>query len=155
MITYVPLPTSYRACVSILDHRKLGKQRVDALQIFTACTHPTNAWHSHPAVKMWRGAELGLLAFGIAACDEWIARGHVDTLRDNFITNGIRISDNSSLSTDYYPSWWGDDRVHSSHRALLLSLDSAYGRFNWTERPSRNIYWPDNTLPPTPARPQR
>ena len=57
--------------------RRIGKQRVAALQIVRALTQPGNGWRNYPAVRMWRGYE-GLGAYGIVNCHEWQGRGYAD-----------------------------------------------------------------------------
>jgi hypothetical protein len=41
------------------------------------------------------------------------------------------------------PPWWGDERLHASHRSNLLRKDPAhYGRFGWAEPPDLPYFWP-------------
>jgi len=56
-----------------LDTRRLGKQRVETLQIVRALTRPGNGWRHHPAVRMWRGYEEAL-------GDESLHRSHQSAL---------------------------------------------------------------------------
>lgn len=44
-----------------LDNKRLGKQRVEALQIADCIIKKPSAWKNHPAVKMWNGYEAYLL----------------------------------------------------------------------------------------------
>lgn len=54
MQTFVPFP-DLRRTAEVLDDRRLGKQRVEALQIIRALTRATYGWKRHPAVRMWEG----------------------------------------------------------------------------------------------------
>ena len=44
----------------MLDHRRLGKQRVEVLQILRALTRERYGWKSHPVVRMWAGYDEAL-----------------------------------------------------------------------------------------------
>ena len=40
-------------------------------------------------------------------------------------------------------SWFGDKRVHASHRSNLLRKDSEfYGKYNWKESSDLPYFWP-------------
>jgi len=54
MQTFLAYP-DYKLSASVLDMKRLGKQRVEAWQIVQALTVPEYGWKNHPAVKMWRG----------------------------------------------------------------------------------------------------
>lgn len=124
-------------CAMYLDMRRLGKQRVETLQILNAIVgNSTKGWVNHPATAMWRRNVHGLIAYGVAICDEWIARGYKDTCREKILA--ISCSD-----PDDMPEWWGDERVHSSHRAnLLRKMPEHYSQFGWTEDPNMPYFWP-------------
>ena len=61
MQTFLPYPDD-RASAADLDDRRLGKQRVETLQILRALTWRTYGWQNHPAVRMWRGFVPALVA---------------------------------------------------------------------------------------------
>jgi len=139
MQTFVPY-ADFRESAKVLDYRRLGKQRVETLQILQALTRitgrKTHGWRNHPATKMWENNVDGLAAYGVAICDEWVSRGYRDTVRDKLILNFL--PDELDL-----PEWWGDERVHSSHRANLLRKDfNFYSVNNWTEDPQMPYFWP-------------
>jgi hypothetical protein len=133
--TFLP----YQSCVksaSVLDMRRLGKQRVETLQILRCLVLGNSGWQHHPAVKMWKGYELFLSHYGCCICREWIKRGYQDTCLGK-IKNTIREDDN------WPPNWFGDDRLHSSHRSKLLNKNPVwYSQFGWTEKPDMNYFWP-------------
>jgi len=137
MQTFVP-HTSLELSAQVLDYRRLGKQRVETLQILNAMGAPAagrKGWTSHPATKMWSANRGALITYGVAICDEWIARGYRDTCRDKILAHG--------KPSDDMPWWWGDERVHSSHRANLLRKDfEYYSKFGWTEDPEMAYFWP-------------
>ena len=79
MQTFLPELT-FEASASALDYRRLGKQRVETYQILRTLTGKSDSWKNHPAVKMWRGYEKALCAYGLAICEEWrYVRGYKDT----------------------------------------------------------------------------
>ncbi|WP_202919120.1 MSMEG_6728 family protein [Saccharothrix deserti] len=80
MQTFLPRATFGRSAAT-LDTRRLGKQRVETLQILRALVWPEYGWKRHPAVLMWRGFTPALVAYGLAVCDEWRRRGHRDGTR--------------------------------------------------------------------------
>lgn len=134
MQTFVPYPDS-ELSASLLDDRRLNKQRVETFQILRAITDDTYGWQRHPAVEMWRGHVGALRVYGLAMCDVWSARGG----NDNADLRGrIAAFDSADESS---PAWWGDDRVHASHRGNLIRKDAGwYGRF-WDDEPCP-YFWP-------------
>lgn len=136
MQTFLPLK-SFEDSAKVLDMRRLGKQRVEALQILLINMDKTPAhWSNHPASRMWRQSEDALALYGIAMCAEWRRRGYVDNCLNEFHKR-IKCFD------PVMPDWLGDDRLHSSHRAALKAKDPQwYGQFGWTEEPRISYYWP-------------
>ena len=63
----------------LLDSPRLGKQRVETLQILRAIELPDYGWANHPAVLMWRGRTPALVAYGLAMARIWRERGFGDT----------------------------------------------------------------------------
>ena len=62
MQTFLPY-ASFEDVARTLDRKRLGKQRVEGMQILNVLAKPpgyTGAWANHPAVKMWRGYENAL-----------------------------------------------------------------------------------------------
>ena len=79
MQTFLPFP-DFKQSASVLDRKRLGSQRVEAMQIFNALTVPGHGYRHHPAAKMWRGSEEGLVRYVLTMCDEWTKRGFADTV---------------------------------------------------------------------------
>lgn len=141
MQTFLPLP-DLTLSASVLDRQRLGKQRVECKQIYLALTDPTYGWRNHPAVKMWRGYEPALAAYGALVCREWRARGYSDTLKTWF-TDRVDVVLSFTL-----PPWFGNPAFHLSHRSnLLRKLPSHYRTF-WPTDPDNLPYiWPDASCP--------
>ena len=132
---FVPSTEIYE-CGIILDRSRLCKQRVETLQLIRSNIDISAGWKNHPAAKMWADNISGLIAYGVAVCDIWISRGYQDTCREKILSYG-------EPDFDDLPFWWGDERVHSSHRANLLRKDiDYYSQFGWGEDPEMPYFWP-------------
>ena len=149
MQTFLPYP-DFAASVAVLDPRRLGKQRVEALQVLRALTRPTYGWKRHPAVRMWVGYAEGVGAYGLATCAEWVARGGADTVAD---TIGVDLAavglpsvprpQQELARAGALPEWIDDERVHRSHRAALVRKDPAYyGPLFPDADPELPYFWP-------------
>lgn len=141
MQTFLPLPT-YAESARVLDRQRLGKQRVECKQLLLALgvsvgEHaPKASWGSHPAARMWKGYEGGLLLYGIAICGEWTSRGYRDSLSPQF----WRAIEGRDISP---PPWLGCPDFHASHRSnLLRKLPEYYGQFGWLEPSDLPYVWP-------------
>ncbi|GAB3960278.1 hypothetical protein GCM10029978_009170 [Actinoallomurus acanthiterrae] len=64
MQTFLPY-ADFAATARVLDPRRLGKQRVEALQVLRGLTVPGYGWRHHPAVRMWAGYEEALTRYGL------------------------------------------------------------------------------------------
>ena len=132
MQTFLPYG-DFVESVAILDTKRLGKQRVETLQIFAVLVRlrwrrPENVieeyepkgWKNHPAVLGWKGYEAGLLDYQRATCAEWTGRGFADTCL--YSTNGLFVA--SGLPSDTgRPPWTDDPAVHRSHQSNLIRKD--------------------------------
>lgn len=72
--TFLPFP-SFDASAAVLDVRRLGKQRVEAVQVRRGLVVPGYGWRRHPAVRMWAGYEEALVRYGLQICGAWTAGG--------------------------------------------------------------------------------
>ncbi|WP_028652410.1 MSMEG_6728 family protein [Nocardioides halotolerans] len=128
MQTFLPY-ADFRRSAEVLDARRLGKQRVEGLQIIRGLTIPTYGWRHHPAVKMWRGHLEALGRYTLTTCEVWVAEGRADTVeatvRFELAEQGItEIRDQSALATaGTLPPWLGDEAFHLAHRSALLRKD--------------------------------
>lgn len=151
MQTFLPYP-DFELSANCLDYRRLGKQRVEVLQLLTALTSGPEKWvtmngnseiirmtpwYNHPAAKMWRGYENALVSYGLAVCEEWLERGYKDTCLDK-----IYAFWDDSKNQDQ-PPWLGNEDFHAAHRSNLLRKDPVwYGQFGWTEPDNIPYIWP-------------
>lgn len=145
MQTFLPLPDFYTSA-HCLDMRRLGNQRREAKLILLVNQAGKGAWYNHPCAKMWRGHDAALAAYGIEICEEWKRRGYRDTLSE-FFYRAFRAAASKDYDGDGFsmPLWFGDDRLHSSHRSQLLAKNREwYERYVWAERHSllKPYWWP-------------
>ncbi len=151
MQTFLPYP-SFTESAAALDGPRLGKQRVETLQILRALLVPTYGWQRHPVVQMWRGHVPALTAYGLAMTDEWLARGHADTVRPQLVEFAPEVdgvSQEALAARGLLPPWLGDEAVHESHRSRLIAKDPGfYASVFPGTRPDLEYVWP-----PAPAEP--
>jgi hypothetical protein len=135
--TFLPYP-DFAESARCLDYRRLGKQRVEVLQILNAIQDPDRkGWKNHPCTRMWRNHVPVLIRYGVMICDEWIKRGYRDTVREKLLS---RLD---SKAPDQNPPWLGNETFHASYRGNLLRKDPEhYGQFGWTEAAMDESYWP-------------
>jgi Pyrimidine dimer DNA glycosylase len=125
MQTFTP-HSDFEATARALDNKRLGKQRVEVIQIVRALTVPGYAWASHPAVLMWKGYEEALGRYGLTMCQVWTERGFADTCAETITADlrsfGIRcIRSYAELSgADALPMWLFDPELHRSHQSALI-----------------------------------
>jgi hypothetical protein len=142
MQTFLPYP-NFVDSASVLDRLRLGKQRVECLQILSALVpNSTSGWKNHPAVKMWKNHEVALFRYTYCICTEWVDRGYKDT---TFAKFSNIFDDNFSMKTSSLadPNWLFDENFHASHRSNLLRKSPEwYGKFGWIEPNDLPYIWP-------------
>lgn len=148
MQTFVPF-VDFVESARALDAKRLGKQRVEVIQIVRALTVPGYAWKSHPAVLMWKGYEEALGRYGLAMCDVWLELGFGDTcagtIEADLATFGLpRIRPEAELrDAGALPPWLFDDAVRESHQSALVRKDPEFYRHKFPDvRPDLEYVWP-------------
>jgi hypothetical protein len=153
--TFLPYP-DFRTSAAALDPKRLGKQRVETIQVLRALTRPTYGWKHHPAVKMWRGYEEALTRYGLDMCAVWSEIGRADTCA---VTLGVDLTAGTGIAAvrtqpelaeaQELPPWIGDPRVHRSHQSALLRKDPDYYRTVFPDVPDDLPYvWPASDREP-------
>lgn len=148
MQTFLPEYTFW-ASARALDDRRLGKQRVEVLQLLSVLkkgpfitvngrTHKT-PWYNHPACKMWRNYEYGLIIYGLTVCIEWVSRGHQDSCYSKIYAY---IDDFAGCHGVIYPPWYNEKLV-LSHRSNLIRKYPKFYFCKWPDTPlNLPYYWP-------------
>jgi hypothetical protein len=140
--TFLPYP-SFADSAAALDRPRLGKQRVETLQLLKANTVPDYGWRHHPAAKMWAGRLPALVAYGLAMTDAWTALGRPDTVRPQLLEFAPEVEDRAQDDIDM-PRWLGDEAFHLSHRSNLVRKDPEFYRPIFGGIPDDLPYiWPD------------
>jgi hypothetical protein len=147
MQTFLPYP-SFAESAHVLDRQRLGKQRVENLQIMQTLLHcrvetrdaggnelPRERWRvvpnsrpgwvSHPAVEMWKTFELHLLLYQVAIVSEWEARGYKDTCLAK-TAMVYQFNHQHVTNAPASPPWLGDELLHISHQSNLVRKDPAH-----------------------------
>ncbi|MBY8873113.1 MSMEG_6728 family protein [Micromonospora sp. PLK6-60] len=154
MQTFLPYP-DFLASARTLDQRRLGKQRVEAIQVLRGLTRPGYGWRNHPAVKMWAGYEEALVRYGLDVCAVWCEPGRADTCAATLTTDlatacGLdRVRTQPELAaTGELPPWLGREDLHRSHRSSLLRKDPEHYRPLFGDVPPDLEYvWPPSDRP--------
>lgn len=130
MQTFLPFP-DFALSARALDNRRLGKQRVEVIQILNALQGNSKGWRHHPATLMWQEHEHALIAYGLVICGEWKRRGFKDTCLYQLLnrwhqasgTYAVHIHD---MVVANKPEWLGDPAFHLSHQSNLIRKDPAF-----------------------------
>lgn len=133
MQTFLPYPDFERSARA-LDRRRLGKQRVECIQVVRGLTRPGYGWRNHPAVLMWKGHEEALGRYALTCCDVWGELGFSDTCATTIVEDlrsagvaGIRTQQDLAAA-GALPSWLGDEEFHRSHQSALVRKDPEHYR---------------------------
>ena len=130
MQTFLPDP-DFERTAEVLDDRRLGKQRVEVLQILNAMHRTSGGWINHPVTRMWRGYEPALVAYGIAVIDVWVRNGRADTVRAKILPHlhGEPFRTQEELAAlEMLPPWLGLEEIHRAYRsALVRKMPEHYG----------------------------
>lgn len=148
MQTFVPY-ADMRRSAEVLDPRRLGKQRVECLQVLRGLTVPGYGWRHHPAVKMWAGRLEALGRYTLECCEAWTSAGRADTVAATvtaeLAAHGVaHVRSEAELDlAGALPPWWGEEPVHRSHRSALVRKDPEHYRPHFPDVPDDLPYvWP-------------
>ncbi|PRC47381.1 cytoplasmic protein, partial [Mycobacterium sp. ITM-2017-0098] len=86
MQTFLPCPC-FTDSARVLDVKRLGKQRVETIQVLRALTVSGYGWRHHPAAAMWAGYEEALVRYGLDVCAVWCGQGRGDTCAATLVTD--------------------------------------------------------------------
>jgi hypothetical protein len=151
MQTFVPF-NNFEDSAAVLDNKRLNKQLLEGRQIYKilASNQIKGAWVNHPAVKMWRGYDNALFDY-------------LRVIKDECLYRNIQTEKNWNALTEMHernwhrgdgivmPPWWGENKVHQSHRNNLYRKDPEhYAEFVNDEFiaccDKCNYWWPTHKL---------
>ena len=146
MQTFLPY-ADFERSARALDTKRLGKQRVEAIQVVRAVTWSGYGWAHHPAALMWKGYEEALGRYGLTCCAVWTELGFGDTCAATISTD-LRAAGVGTIRTqaelaaaEALPPWLGDETLHRSHRsALVRGRRATTTRGNRPDRPRRKLW---------------
>lgn len=140
MQTFLPY-SDFKKTAQCLDYRRLGKQRVEAWQIYLTLIHHSNGWQNHPAVKMWKDSLPALIGYGFCICQEWINRGYKDSMSQKF--HSVLMQYEVDGEIDLKPVWMGDEKFHLSHQSnLVRKFPEHYKKYFPTVPDNLPYIWP-------------
>jgi hypothetical protein len=129
--TFLPY-ADFEQSARALDTKRLGKQRVECIQVVRGLTRSDYGWRHHPAVLMWKGHEESLGRYAFTCCEVWSERGFADTcaatIGADLATAGVTAvrSQPELADAGLLPPWVGDEQFHRSHQSSLLRKDPAH-----------------------------
>lgn len=117
-----------------LDIKRLGKQRVEAMQIINVLEGGGTGYTNHPAVKMWEGYTEALKVYFNLCVKEWIGRGFNNTMALYNVDeekyrimectfDGVTCSFVEEFDEYSFPPWFSFPPLIMSHRASLIRKD--------------------------------
>lgn len=141
MQTFIPFGSDFNSNAKVLDRQRLGKQRVECLQILRTIRGINLGWRNHPAVRMWEGYDVALASYGITICSEWTSRGYKDTCASKIME--IVIDEFAVSDAVVMPPWIDDLEILISHRSNLIRKKPGWYGLIWPEVPNDIPYkWP-------------
>jgi Pyrimidine dimer DNA glycosylase len=149
MQTFLPCP-GFADSARVLDARRLGKQRVETIQVLRALTVPGYGWRHHPAAAMWAGYEEALVRYGLEVCTVWCEMGRADTCATTMADDLTRAVGLRSVRSQVdlaeageIPPWLGEKAFHLSHMSALVRKDPEHYRRFFPDVPDNLPYvWP-------------
>lgn len=150
MITFLPLP-DFAETASVLDTKRLGKQRVEAVMILETLAGLDDRFAHAPVVGMWRKCEFLLAQYALTMCREWERRNNTDNMETRIIDvmHGAMVKDLWTPERNNGRPWWlGVNGFHLSHRSNLVRKDPKHYRQFWPDVPDHFPYvWPAEKEP--------
>lgn len=138
MNTFLPY-SDFTESAKSLDNKRLGKQRVEVLQMLNKINGITHGkgWTNHPCTKMWQETPNALVEYGLRVCEVWINKGFKDTC-----FNKIKAHFNKDKSSSM-PVWLGREDLHLSHQSKLIQKDKIFYKPKFPNAPENLEYvWP-------------
>jgi hypothetical protein len=152
--TFLPCE-DFLATARVLDPKRLGKQRVETIQVLRGLTVSGYGWRHHPAAAMWAGYEEALVRYGLDVCATWHDLGHADTCAATLLidltegTGLTHVRTQAKLSSaGELPPWLGDPDFHTGHRSALVRKDPDHYGPLFPDVPADLPYvWPSSDRP--------
>jgi hypothetical protein len=124
-----------------LDNKRLGKQRVEAIQIASCLLLKETKWKNHPAVKMWKGYESYLIKIYLyEILQEWSNRG----FKNDKCLNHFNILFLQVLNKKVIIPTWLNQKFINSHKSNLIRKNPEYYQpiFGYSIPNNISYIWP-------------
>lgn len=112
MQTFLPF-TDLTMSVQCLDYKRLGKQRVEALQIINSLANPNYGYKHHPVKLLWANHVDALKYYCNLCIQEWELRGYHNTMEYYALPEFVEL-----------PIF--EPMLYVSHQSNLLRKDRPY-----------------------------
>lgn len=112
MQTFLPFE-SMRVSLTILDRQRLGKQRVEAMQIVNSLLDPNYGYRHHPVKLLWQNHIDALRLYHNICLEIWESRGYANNMLYYDLPSVIMLPVFSTA-------------LHESHASNLLRKDFTY-----------------------------
>ncbi len=125
MQTFLPVRT-YNESAYYLDPKRLNNQIVECLQILLALNNPRYGWRKHPAVKMWKGNEQGLILYARYCCDRFQRTRQKDHKCAKLFKDLEKVTQHMY---PIYPEWYNDTFCFSHAANLVRKFPEHYQKY--------------------------
>jgi len=148
MQIFLPYP-NFKQSAQVLDNQRAIKQSLECVSIYNTLTGKSEAWQSHPIMKMWKNCHDAVAFYHYFNICELFAR-NINVSPDSICDKDILIKEKSIK----YPDWFNDERLEkvcSSTRSRLLfkgRVDAAaYSLRKFLKVRSINTWFSENGYP--------
>lgn len=140
MQTFFPLRDPVKV-FRVMDRARLGKQRVETIQILRALLGLSNGWVNHPATKMWKGYEPYLVyEYLVPSLREWKRRGYAN---DKCLIHLGEISFYVGPDEERIVPPWLTEEFMLRHKSMLIQKKPEHYKKYWPNTPDNLEYlWP-------------
>lgn len=131
------LQACFRLTAQLLDNKRTGKQRVEAMQLLNILLgrNADSSWKRHPVLHMWKPWTEALKLYYNCFLEEWMARGFVNNLP-------LEDIDEEALTEQGIPPFLSNKHFVDRHRANLMTKHpDFYEKYEWGVEPRQGYYW--------------
>ena len=145
MIAWSPYP-NFAVSAHVLSATHLGRQLGDCTTMISILSGalPGGTHRYDRSLDMWRGKERSLCTYTDAIVRELRRRGYYEDLKSPLEDADLwQIPKDWLEQKNTMPPWVGEESLHASHRATLLSEDMEwYAQMAWMEPARREVRYP-------------
>ena len=129
-----------------LDDKRLGKQRVEALQIANCLLVKESRWKNHPAVKMWKGYEDYLLYNYLDwIFDVWLRKGFKNEKCQELFLRLQEVCKYPGIENIKKPPWITEEFIEAHRSNLIRKKPEHYRPLFPNTQEGLEYIWPIKT----------